>query len=96
MDNVYVVLTRTDTMFDDRFKDVSAIFKSYKDALAYLQKKYEEYSEKAKRYNKEYKCDDWQCYFDDGVVRSYGDKDDVTIKIVSVKFGDEIDVWNLI
>ena len=96
MDNAYIVVTRRDTVFDDTYKEVSAIFKSRTDALNYLQKEYEEYSEEAKKFNERYNCDEWQCFFTDGVVKSYSDMDYVTMKIVSVKFGDEIDVWKLI
>jgi hypothetical protein len=95
MNNVYIVVTRTDTVFEDSFREVSAIFKSHADALRYLQKKYEEYSKEAERHNKKYECDEWQCYFTNGVLKYYADMEDTTSKIVSVKFGDEIDIWKL-
>lgn len=95
MDNVYIVVTRTDTVFEDSFREVSAIFKSRTDALNYLQKKYEEYSKEAERYNAKYESDEWQCYFTNGVLKYYADMDDITSKIVSVSFGEEIDIWKL-
>lgn len=100
MDDVYIVVTRTDTVFDDSHREVSAIFKSYTDALNYLQKKYEEYSEEAKQFNEKYHNEvyeygAWECFFEDDVVMSSGDMEDTTMKIISVKFGEEIDIWKL-
>ncbi len=95
MDDVYIVVTRTDTVFDDSFREVSAIFKSYADALSYLQKEYEEFFEEAKRHNEKYGCNEYWCSFTDGVVTTSCDMEDTTSKIVSVKFGDKIDIWKL-